>query len=60
MDYIQWAIGFFIQHRRWLVLSPIENPSKYTKASITKGFQPNDDFAFSCVIRPKCYKALGF
>jgi hypothetical protein len=52
MDYIQWAKGFVFQHRRWLVLSPIENPSKYIKALITKGFQPNDDFAFSSVIKP--------
>jgi len=41
-------------------LSPIETLSKYIKALIIKGFQPNDDFAFFCVIRPKCYKALGF
>ena len=60
MNYIQWAIGFFFQHRRWLVLSPIEIPSKYTQALITKGFQLSDDFALSSVIRPKCYKALGF
>ena len=60
MDYIQWAKGFVIQHRRWLVLSPIETLSKHTKAIIIKGFQPNDNFACFSAIRPKCYKALGF
>jgi len=60
MDYIQWAIGYVIQHRRWLVLSPTKKLSKYVKSLITKDFQSNDGFALSCVIRPKCYKALGF
>jgi len=52
MDYIHWAKGFVFQHRRWLVLSPIEIPSKYTSALVTKGFQPNDGFVFFSVIKP--------
>ena len=52
--------GFVLKHRVWLVLPPTENPSKYIKPLVAKGFQLNYVLATFSVIRPKCYKALGF